>query len=332
MRRLLSLSLALSSAVAACTSEQVLDGGTPVRDAPSTFPDAPVVDAPLADGFRSEPSLPHPLQEITAAVHGGRIIVAGGIDESVAVVAEVWAFDGTGWTALPSLPAPRHHGMLVSTGTTLYLIGGMETLRFEPLDTVFALPDGASAWENRPALPTPLAAAVAVVVEGELLLLGGQTERGLASGVVRGDPETGTYRDGASLPLPREHLAGFASGGEIWISGGRDFMPSASTNAVHVYDVAADRWREAASLATTRGGHSATLLGGTAVIAGGEIAGEALRSLELIDLTSGTRSEVTLPTPRHGHAAAVLDGRVYWIGGADRPLFGATETVESWAP
>lgn len=324
---------ALFVLLSACAAPREDLGDAPETDAPFDAPDAPDarVDAAVP-GFRRETPLPHPLQEITATTDGDRIVIAGGIDETVAVVSEVWAFDGATWSALPALPEPRHHATLLSRDGTLYLLGGMASLRFEPLDTVFALAPGATAWERRAPLPRPLAAAVGAWVSGELILAGGQTDRGLATSVIRGDPETGAYRAGAAPPVPSEHLAGFARDGEVWVTGGRDFQPRLSTDAVQVYDVARDTWRMEPPLAGPRGGHSATrlVLEGTEhlFIAGGELEGLALDDYERL----GADATGSLPTARHGHAAAVLGDRIYLIGGADRPLFGAIASVESWAP
>lgn len=287
-------------------------------------------DAASAAGFRAETPLPHPLQELTATVHGDRIVVAGGIDGSISVVNEVWALDGSTWTALPSLPAPRHHGMLVSLGEQLYYLGGMADLRFEPLDTVFVLQDGASAWEVSPPLPRPSAAAVAVALGAEIVIVGGQSDRGLEARPTAFDPVTGTARDGAPHPEPREHVAGALVEGELWLIGGRDFEPARSTARVDVYDPTADAWRSEALLTEVRSGHSATLLGTEIVVAGGEIGGAALATYER--LVDGAWQSAPLPGPRHGHAAVAHGGRAYLIGGADRPLFGAIASVESWAP
>ena len=136
----------------------VIDGGTdaPTSDAPR-LPDAGS-DAPPPSGWERGPDLPHAYQEIAGTVHDGAIVIAGGIDQSITILPEVWRFDGTSWTALPDLPAPRHHTMLVSTPGALFAVGGMQSLAFEPLDTVWRLPDGASAWEDAmPMLEPPRA-------------------------------------------------------------------------------------------------------------------------------------------------------------------------------
>lgn len=330
--------LAAAVLFAGCTTPDGSDAGRdaglgdapPSDDAGQDVGDGPAPDAPAAAGFRTEAALPHPLQEITAVAHGGRIVIAGGIDGSVAIVDEVWAFDGTAWTALPPLPAPRHHAMLVSVGTTLYLVGGMESLRFEPLDTVFALPDGATEWSTRPALPRPIAAAVGVTVGDEVVLAGGQTDRGLADAVLVGDPETGTWRDGEAIAEPREHVGGALVDGRVWVTGGRNITPATSVALVAGYDVDDDGWAPLPALSTVRGGHTVTVLDDRVLVAGGEIEDVALQSYEVRDTTGELIETGTLPTRRHGHGAAVLDGRVYLVGGADRPLFGATASVESW--
>jgi hypothetical protein len=332
--------LSLGCADGPLEGDAAIDASSSDASSSDTIEDPPGpdfgIDAPVFEGFRDEAPLPHPLQEITAVVHGETIVVAGGIDERIAVVDEVWSFDGTTWTALPDLPAPRHHAMLVSLGGTLYLLGGMQSLRFEPLDTVFALPAGATAWEVRPALPHPLAAAVGAVVDAEVVLVGGQTDRGLASTGLLGDPETGIYRDGAAITEPREHVAGFAREGAVWVTGGRDFSPATSVASVAVYDADGDAWTSSDSLEAVRGGHSATYLGAASdrvLVAGGEIQDAALDSFEILDASTGAVVATgTLPTRRHGHAAALLGGRVYLIGGADGPIFAAIAGVESWAP
>ena len=44
------------------------------------------------------------------------------------------------------------------------------------------------------------------------------------------------------------------------------------------------------------------------------------------------RAISSLATPRHGHAMAAARGRVYVIGGGERPIFAAVDVVESFAP
>lgn len=323
-------------ATCGCGAETTVgDAGVPAVDAPpADAPPAPdaAADAPLAAGWSRGPDLPHPLQEIAGVVHDGAIVIAGGIDERARIVAEVWRFDGAGWTELPPLPAPRHHMMLVSTPGALWALGGMQSLAFEPLDTVYRLADGASAWESAAPMIEPRAAAVAAFVGDEILVLGGQGRGGLSPDVLRFDL-AGAWTRGAAIPDTREHVAGFVRDGEVWVVAGRDIDPGASTSAVHVYDPAADAWREGPALAEVRGGHGAALLpDGRAVATGGEIAGDVRDTVEILDATGGAWAlGPALPTRRHGHVSLPLGGRLWVIGGADDPLFAAVDVVESLA-
>ena len=326
------LVFASACGVAAAADAGALDAGTdapvPTDDA-RAIPDAGV-DAPLPAGWSRGPDLPHPVQEIAGTVHDGAIVIAGGIDDGVAILDEVWRFDGTTWTPLPAMPAPRHHMMLVSTPGALYAIGGMQSLAFDPLDTVWRLPDGASAWETATPMPEPRAAAVAVYVGTEILVLAGQGRGGLSPDVLRYDLGT-TWTRGAAIADTREHVAGFVRAGEVWVVAGRDFEPGMSTTAVSIYDPAANAWREGPSLAEVRGGHGASMLpDGRAMVTGGEIAGDVRDTIEILDPSGASWSfGVPLPTRRHGHVSLPLGGRLWVIGGADRPLFGAVDVVES---
>lgn len=304
-----------------------------VADAP--VPDATVqLDAAPASGWRTEPPVPEPIQEITGAVHEGRLWIAGGIDDAGGTSRVVRIFDPStsSWSEGPLLPAPRHHAMLVSTGDALYLLGGMETLRFDPLDTAWVLRDG--AWSPIASLPEPRGAGTAGFVAGLIVIAGGNSGRGgLASSTLRYDPARDVWSTGTPIPTQREHTAGLVHDGELWVVAGR--LNSLDTNqaAVEIYDPATDTWRTGPSIPTARGGHGVAVLDGIAYATGGEQPDRALDSVEALDLVTGAWSAVEpIPTPRHGHVALAAAGRIWIVGGGDRPIFAAVDVVESFAP
>lgn len=294
-------------------------------------------DAAVAvGGWRSETALPEAIQEITGAVHRGRLWIAGGFDASTSVSRAVRSLDpATGtWTEEPELPAPRHHAMLVSTGDDLYLLGGMETARFEPLDTAWVLRAGATEWADVAPLPEDRGAGVAAEVGDRIVIAAGNATRGgLASSTLRYDPIADRWEIGAAIPAPREHVAGFAHAGELWVIAGRRNSLSTNTTSVDVYDPIADAWRTGPAIPTARGGHGAAVLDGRAYVIGGEQPDRALDAVEVLDLASGTWSASSpVPTPRHGHVVLAAAGRVWVIGGGDAPIFAAVDVVESYAP
>lgn len=307
-------------------------------------PDASVADSATADAgldagalgsWREEPPLPAAVQEIAVEVHEGRIWVAGGF-EAGAVVTTVRTFDpetGT-WDVGPALPEPRHHMALVAHGGDLYALGGMESVRFEPLDTAWVLRAGGDAWEPIASLPSPRGAGAADAVGSVIVLAGGNDGAGrLAEDTLIYEPATDTWRVGAALPTPREHLAAVAVDGELWALAGRMNSLRSNTSLVHVYDPELDAWREGPPMITPRGGFDAALLGGAIYCVGGEQPDRALDEVDRLDLATERWSAAPpVPTPRHGHGVVALAGRLWVVGGADRPIFAAVAAVESFAP
>lgn len=324
------------------------DDDAPVRDAGADGGPVPNVDAgPRADAgpvdggpasdWRREADLPEPIQEICGAVHEGRLWIAGGIEGDLGVSAAVRIFDpATGtWSDGPALPEPRHHAMLVSTGPDLWLLGGMRTLRFEPLDTVFVLRAGASSWEMGPSLPELRAAAAAGFVAGRIVIAGGNSEAGrLATTTLVLDVAAETWSTAAGMPVAREHTAGFVTETELWVVAGRMNSLDSNTADVAAYDPATDTWRSAPPLLHARGGHGVALLDGVAHAMGGEEPGAALTSVERLDVATGTAWEMAPPTvfPHHGHVALAAAGRIWVIGGGDAPSLAAIDVVESYSP
>ncbi len=141
--------------------------------------------------FRALPSLPHSLAQMTGALVGRTLHIVGGIErpDSTSASAAHYAIDtdalARGWQPLPPLPGG---GRILATSAAidgaLYVVGGC---------TLHAGPDGRAARTYRPdgwryrdgrwtpiaPLPMPLAASAspAPVVDGRLLVVGGDAGR-----------------------------------------------------------------------------------------------------------------------------------------------------------
>lgn len=141
------------------------------------------------------------------------------------------------------------------------------------------------------------------------------------------------------------------SDGKVLIAGGDPEQPLNTTppqnaqNAVGdswIYDPSGNRWTQAASMATPRVAHSATLLnGGTVLVAGGidivqgQTSGTAYSSAEIYDpVTNSWSLAGTMVAGRANHAATVLaDGRVLVVGGStDGSALTALATAEIYDP
>ncbi len=302
---------------------------TASADASTEEPDAG------STGWRTEPPLPEAIQEITGAVHEGRLWIAGGFDAATAVTRAVRIFDPATetWSSGPELPAPRHHAMMVSTGAELFLFGGMATLAFEPLDTAWVLRSGASEWTPITSLPEDRASGVAALVGDRVVIAGGNARGGLARTTLIYDPAADDWEIGAEIPDRREHTSGFAHDGELWVVAGRRNSLETNRTTVDVYDPETDTWRSGPPIPTARGGHGVAVLDGVAYAVGGEQPDRALDSVEALDLATGEwRAVAPTITPHHGHVVLAAEGRIWVIGGGDRPIFAAVDAVESFAP
>ncbi len=348
---ILALTFALAAPLAGCgddgtptdsaTPDATTDGATEDSSPPSDAASDAVVDTTPpgdagASGWRAEAMLPVVLQEITAVTRGdGRIWVIGGF-EGLGDVPTVRIFDPVAgsWTEGPPLPVARHHTHVAEVDGDLFVLGGMETIGFDLVDTAWVLRAGETTWMPIRALPEVRGAGYAGAVGGLIYLLGGVGRGGgLADDVLVYDPDADTWSTGAAIPSPREHLAGFVHDGEIWVVGGRELSLSTNTDVVEIYDPSADTWRDGPSLNLARGGFAAAVLGGVAYVVGGEQPDRALHEAEMLTLPDGSWMDFErVPTPRHGHAMAAANGRVYVIGGADEPIFAAVDVVESFAP
>jgi hypothetical protein len=278
------------------------------------------------------------LQEISAVTIDDRIWVVGGFEPrgEVSTVRVLDPRAGT-WSLGPPLPIARHHVQLATLDGGLYVLGGMETIRFTNVDDAWVLRRGASEWTPIAALPEDRGAGIAGVIDGRIYVVGGQGRGGLSPRTLVYDPATDLWTFAASIPTPREHLAGFAYGGEIWAIGGRALSLATAMDVVEIYDPRTDTWREGPRLGHTHGGFAATVLedvrGDIAIAVGGEQPDRALDVVEVLRLPAGAWETIEpVPTPRHGHAMSAAAGRAWVIGGADEPIFAAVDAVESWAP
>ncbi|HJL15976.1 MAG TPA: kelch repeat-containing protein [Sandaracinaceae bacterium LLY-WYZ-13_1] len=332
---LLALGLLACDGEATERDAAVTDAAADRRDAAAVEDASTGDDAGPAGGWRDEPALPLPVQEIAVVAHGGRIWLAGGF-EGGDIVPTVRVFDPAdgSWSEGPALPAPRHHMSLVSHGGDLYALGGMQTLRFEPLDTAWVLRAGADGWEPIASLPRDRGAAAAGAVGDRIVLAGGNGRRGtLAAETLLYDPVADAWTLGAAIPTEREHLAAEPFEGELWVFGGRENSLSTNRVEVEIYDPVADAWRDGPTMPTARGGFDVALLDGAVYAVGGEEPARALDSVDRLELAAGTWSAAPpVPTPRHGHGVVALAGRLWVIGGGDAPNFAPVDVVESYEP
>lgn len=183
-------------------------------------------------------------------------------------------------------------------------------------------------WTIKALMPTARNAPGVAVVNGKIYAIGGYNGSYLSTNEEY-DPATDTWTTKASMPTPRSSFAIAVVQNKIYVIGGTtgDSNSSSSgfTGAVEVYDPATDTW-ETKNRApfTYRSGFSANVVSGKIYVIGGctspwrpwpNTDANDVYDPETDSWTSGT----PIPTPVFDYASAVLDNKIYVVGGRSIP-------------
>jgi hypothetical protein len=174
--------------------------------------------------------------------------------------------------------------------------------------------------------PTHLSRMVIFVDGGTLVVCGGWNGSGTTGTILRLDPVAGTIVQAGSLATAVHDAAG-AQLGDLWlVFGGGAAAPIAAAQVVDRSGAA----KVVGQLPATRADHVAAAINGTVVIAGG--AGTGAADPRVLATTDGvTFSAIaSLPVAVRYPAAAVLDGKLYLVGG--ETAGGETASIQAIDP
>lgn len=186
------------------------------------------------------------------------------------------------WIKGAQPPFEIHHFQAVDVDGTMWAVGAFtggypdET----PLPNAWIFDPMGNVWTEGPEIPEDRrrGSAAAAIVDGQIYIAGGAIE-GHRGGHVpwldRLDPSTGEWTPLADAPRPRDHAALVALGTKLYFVGGRLSMAPSNTFSAVVPEV------------------------------------------DVYDIETNTWSTLpkSLPNPRAGNSAAVLQGLIYVIGG-----------------
>lgn len=191
---------------------------------------------------------------------------------------------------------------------------------FYALPTVSA--EETSAWTSLASMPTGRADFGIVALAGKIYVLGGINEAGEPLGTVEVyNPANNDWTSKMSMLIPRSGFAAAAYGGKIYVFGGN--MSSGFVGNAEVYDPESNSWATVASMPTPRAYLSANVVGDKIYLIGGEKYSSTTPFYvetsinECYDpATDAWTTKAALPTAVYGFGSAVVDNKIYVIGGA----------------
>jgi N-acetylneuraminic acid mutarotase len=174
--------------------------------------------------------MPTARADVTAAVTGATVVLAGGFDGSEPQ-SEVWAsHDGSTFHVIAKLPQAVRYPVVVAVGDKVYVFGGLIS-GGEYNGTFSARVQRVSVSRHSARvvghLPTPLAHAMGALLGGRVLVLGGSTPSGPSAAILRFDPTNGRVSRAGSLPHPLTDGAVATIGNDVYLLGGISNRPLA---------------------------------------------------------------------------------------------------------
>lgn len=277
-----------------------------------------------------------------ATVWDGRVFVCGGHDGQSAVkTLQVFEpgpeIDSEGvWSEMPGMLARRTYLQAVSLESRIFAIGGSADGRtlntvevFDPAENNWCY------WFTMPAMQTKRTLHAATVGNGRIFVCGGFDGMRDMNTTECYDPRTNVWQTKNSWNMTegRSYLALVECRDVIYAVGGQERKSESGPRAlstVEAFDLYSERWISTEPLTTGRLGLTASHLvhpdGDDFIYACGgadgqwtlQSDGQVLASVERYNVREGTWSAAPpMSIPRLGHAAAVVNNKLYIIGGYD---------------
>lgn len=272
---------------------------------------------------------PAPVGQFTGAATalGTKIYLLGG-ENHMTVLKENDVYDTVAntWTKLARLPTPRAALAAAAVNGLVYAIGG-ELFDGTPLATVEAYDPASDTWSTKAPLPVAVDSMHATVDNGLIYVVGGlDNNMGHPSNLVQVyDPNANTWAAVKPLNIAKAFSYVGTVGTKIVAAGG--FIGNGPSRDNEVYNPTANTWTTKSQAAARYGG-CVGAIGGTLYDAGGlEFFPfrEASNRLDAYNVAADHWAPLArMVNAVIGPASAVVNGRLYCIGGSPflgQPIF-----------
>ncbi|WP_232830192.1 Kelch repeat-containing protein [Lewinella sp. IMCC34191] len=238
-------------------------------------------------------------------------------------------------------PTARHEAAFTRVGDRAYLLGGRGVKPVDILD-----PEGTN-WSQGPESPVEIHHFQPVTVGEEVYLMGAMTggwpgEDPLPNIYIY-DTRTDTWRTGPEIPAGRRRGGAGAvlhDGSIYLVCGIQDGHRSGHVAWLDRYDLETGEWTQLSDAPRARDHFQAAVHDGKIYAAAGRRSqvengfSTTLGEVDVYDIATDTWTTLsdTIPTPRAGNAAAVVNGKILILGGESGAQELAHSDVEALDP
>jgi N-acetylneuraminic acid mutarotase len=269
-----------------------------------------------------------PIQEarcrLGVAVVNGKIYAIGGNSESWGLVGTNEMYDPLTdtWTTMAPMPTPRARFGIAVYQNKIYVIGGISRAYLIPWTNALAIEEltginevydpATNTWETKAPMPTARDGLQANVVAGKIYLTGGLTLGAQYVNLTEVyDPTTDTWTTAAPIPNYQSIFASAVADNKIYLI----------SDTLQTFNPQNNQWTTSAPPPySVRQGAAATTTGTKApkriyVFAGGP---DSNLTQIYNPNTNNWTMGASMPTPKQNSAVAVLDDKIYLIGGTNK--------------
>lgn len=246
------------------------------------------------------------------------------------------------WEAVAPINTPRFQFAAGVVGENIYIFGGNDNNENNLKSTEMLDLADPLAWSN-PAdnnnncsngndcvEGSGVEEITGASMNGKFYVLGGYgggSPYGVFNFVQEYDPTTDEWSTKAPMPTTRSAAIAATYNNEIYVFGGDYFHPVTGKDThykvVEAYKPTDNSWRKVTNMPQLRSAFSVAVVGDKAYVIGGGLestmkANSNVSAYNFITKKWTTSGLTPLPTPRafsYGHAAPVLNGKIYLIGG-----------------
>jgi N-acetylneuraminic acid mutarotase len=304
-----------------------------------------------------------PSERINSSIStvNGKIYVIGGYDDN-GLISEVDEYSPTTdtWAKKANILTQRTGLSTCVVNGKIYAIGG-EKLAGGALSTVEEYNPVTNKWTKKADMLATGTALSTCVVNGKIYIVGRTNIQPAVGGgqttVEEYNPDNDTWKQKADIPTPMNNPFVTVIDAKIYVIGeswnraaGGGIVQGGNVQTVMQYDPAIDTWTQKADIPTQQNNSSIAVADGKIYVIGGSgdlagVGGPAqagnVQTVEQYDPTTDIWTQKTdIPTQRSNSSVAVVNGKIYVIGGLGTQQAGAVgvgqmsvlKTVEEYTP